>query len=48
MSNPCRNCVYFSICGSTTRIMFCAGRKTKSEVKKDEKHKSNKKTREQS
>lgn len=32
---PCIGCVYFRACGSTTRIMPCEGRKTKTEVRKE-------------
>lgn len=32
---PCRGCVYFKTCGDSTRIVPCAGRKTKSEIKKE-------------
>lgn len=31
---PCRNCVYFSTCGDTTRTEHCDGRETKSEKKR--------------
>ena len=34
---PCRNCVYFEVCGSNTRTEECKGRQTKSEQKKEEK-----------
>lgn len=34
---PCRNCIYFSACGDNMRTMPCAGRKTKSEKKREEK-----------
>lgn len=34
---PCRNCIYFSACGDTMRTVPCAGRKTKSEKKREEK-----------
>ena len=33
---PCRNCVYFEICGDNTRTEPCKGRKTKGEKKKEE------------
>lgn len=32
---PCRGCVYYKVCGSSTRTMFCNGRKTKSELRKE-------------
>lgn len=31
---PCRNCIYFKVCGESTRTATCAGRQTKSEAKK--------------
>lgn len=31
---PCRNCVYFKQCGSTTRTEACEGRMTKTGKKK--------------
>lgn len=34
---PCRGCVYFNTCGSNTRTENCAGRKTKSEDKREKK-----------
>lgn len=33
---PCRGCVYYSVCGSSTRTAQCDGRKTKSQMKGDE------------
>lgn len=30
---PCRNCVYFKICGENTRTEPCKGRQTKTEQK---------------
>ena len=30
---PCRNCVYFSACGDSTRTETCKGRKTKGKGK---------------
>ena len=33
---PCRNCIYFKCCGENMRTYPCAGRKTKSEKKKEE------------
>ena len=38
---PCLSCIYYKLCGESTRTQFCAGRKTKKEIKKekkDEKH----------
>ena len=29
---PCRGCIYYSVCGSSTRTEHCDGRKTKSQV----------------
>jgi hypothetical protein len=37
VKNPCRGCVYFKACGDNMRTMPCAGRKTKSEAKKERK-----------
>ena len=34
---PCINCVYFKVCGSTTRTEPCKGRQTKSERKRESK-----------
>ena len=34
---PCNGCVYFKACGNTNRTEPCFGRKTKSEVKHEEK-----------
>ena len=31
---PCRGCIYFKVCGESTRTTPCYGRKTKSEAKK--------------
>jgi len=31
---PCRNCVYFKTCGSTTRTEVCHGRMTATQAKK--------------
>lgn len=36
---PCRNCIYFKVCGENARTMPCKGRKTKSEAKKENKNK---------
>lgn len=30
---PCRNCVYYKVCGENTRTEKCDGRMTKSERK---------------
>ena len=30
---PCRNCIYFEVCGSNTRTEECKGRVTKREKK---------------
>lgn len=32
---PCRNCVYYATCGESMRTMPCEGRKTKSELRKE-------------
>lgn len=32
---PCRNCIYFSECGITTRTQPCQGRRTKTNRRKD-------------
>lgn len=34
---PCRNCIYFKVCGDNMRTESCKGRKTKSELKKENK-----------
>jgi len=31
---PCRNCVYFKVCGDNMRTVPCDGRMTKTEQKK--------------
>lgn len=31
---PCRNCIYFSACGSTSRTEICKGRMNKREKEK--------------
>lgn len=36
VKKPCMGCVYFSVCGSSTRTEPCKGRKTKSQAKKEE------------
>lgn len=33
---PCRGCVYYSACGSNMRTIPCEGRKTKSELRKEQ------------
>lgn len=38
VKKPCINCIYFKVCGDTTRTMPCEGRQTKSEKKKETKH----------
>jgi hypothetical protein len=35
--HPCISCVYYKECGSTARTMYCAGRKTRKELKLAEK-----------
>ena len=35
VKHPCIGCIYFKACGSTTRIMPCKSRVTKSEKKKE-------------
>ena len=37
VKKPCIGCVYFKVCGSTTRTEHCDGRKTKRDKKKEEK-----------
>lgn len=37
VQKPCIGCVYYPQCGSTTRTAPCDGRKTKREVKQNEK-----------
>lgn len=32
---PCRNCMYFKVCGENMRMMPCNGRKIKSSVKRE-------------
>lgn len=32
---PCRGCVYYATCGSSTRTHHCDGRKTKRELRKE-------------
>ena len=36
VKHPCRNCVYFKVCGDNTRTEQCNGRQTKREKKKEE------------
>ena len=38
----CRNCIYFKACGYNMRTEPCKGRKTKSELKKENKNDYNK------
>lgn len=33
--HPCQGCIYFKVCGETTRNMPCYGRVTKREKKKE-------------
>jgi hypothetical protein len=33
VKKPCISCVYFDVCGSSTRTETCKGRKTKTEQK---------------
>ena len=33
--HPCQGCIYFKVCGETTRTMPCNGRVTKREKKKE-------------
>ena len=35
---PCRGCVYYAACGSSMRTAHCDGRKTKSELRKENSH----------
>lgn len=37
---PCRSCLYFDYCGSSTRTEFCGGRFTKQQKKAAEKLKA--------
>lgn len=34
IKKSCIGCIYFNVCGETTRTMPCEGRKTKSETEK--------------
>ena len=36
---PCRNCVYFKVCGDNMRTQECKGRVTKKEKKQEGKKK---------
>lgn len=36
VKKPCIGCIYFKVCGSTTRTQPCDGRMTKSEKKKED------------
>lgn len=40
VQRPCQGCVYYKACGESTRTQPCEGRKTKSEVKKENVYKS--------
>ena len=31
VKHPCTSCIYFKVCGNTTRTMPCKGRETKSQ-----------------
>ena len=33
--HPCIGCIYFKVCGESTRAYPCYGRRTKREVKKN-------------
>lgn len=33
VKHPCQGCIYFKVCGETTRTEPCYGRKTKREAK---------------
>lgn len=35
VKHPCRNCVYFHTCGDNSRTMYCNGRRTKTQIKKE-------------
>ncbi len=37
VQKPCIGCVYYPVCGSSTRTTPCEGRKTKREVQRNEK-----------
>ena len=37
VKKPCIGCIYFKVCGETTRTQHCNGRMTKSEQKKKSK-----------
>ena len=36
VQRPCVGCIYFKVCGETTRTMSCNGRVTKSEKKREQ------------
>lgn len=36
VKKPCIGCIYFKVCGSSTRTQPCNGRMTKSEKKKED------------
>ena len=38
VKHPCIGCIYFKVCGETTRTTPGKGRKTKSEKKREEKN----------
>lgn len=35
VKHPCQGCVYFDVCGNTTRTEPCKGRQTKTEQKRN-------------
>ena len=35
VKRPCINCIYFKVCGSTTRTAPCDGRMTKTQKEKE-------------
>lgn len=35
MTSPCLGCIYYKVCGSSTRQEICHGRQTKSEKKRE-------------
>ena len=41
VNKPCIGCIYFKICGSSTRTQLCDGRITKSEKKKEDSKNNN-------
>jgi hypothetical protein len=36
VKHPCQGCIYFKVCGESTRTAPCKGRKTKRQVRKGE------------